>query len=155
MSNLTNERVEAARLGKNPTVVCRMPSGWVFLADMQYLHGYAVLTADPIVSSLNDLQPQKRAQYLCDMAVVGDALLEVTGAYRINYAIMGNTDPILHAHIIPRYADEPDKYRNNQPWAYPEKVKDGTPFDYEREKVFIAQLAQAIQKRMEIEEAIK
>jgi hypothetical protein len=27
------------------------------------------------------------------MAVTGDALLEFTGAYRINYAIMGNLGP--------------------------------------------------------------
>ena len=50
------------------------------------------------------------------MALVGDALLEVTGAYRINYAILGNTDPALHAHIVPRFLTEPDEYRKGPPW---------------------------------------
>jgi hypothetical protein len=42
----------------------------------------------------------------------------VTGAVRINYAIYGNQDRALHAHVIPRYADEPEALRTQQPWAY-------------------------------------
>ena len=42
------------------------------------------------------------------MATIGDALLEVTGAFRINYEILGNLEPALHAHIIPRYLNEPE-----------------------------------------------
>ena len=53
-----------------------------------------------------------------DMTKVGDALLKVCGALRINYAIYGNLEPALHAHIIPRYSDEPEDKRTSQPWAY-------------------------------------
>jgi diadenosine tetraphosphate (Ap4A) HIT family hydrolase len=52
------------------------------------------------------------------MAALGDAVLAVTGAIRINYAIFGNLDPALHAHVIPRYHDEPASLRTAQPWAY-------------------------------------
>jgi diadenosine tetraphosphate (Ap4A) HIT family hydrolase len=52
------------------------------------------------------------------MSRLGDALLKVTGAARINYAIFGNQEPALHAHVIPRYADEPEALRAAQPWAY-------------------------------------
>ena len=45
-------------------------------------------------------------------------MLKLTGAARINYAILGNQEPALHAHVIPRYADEPDKLRTSHPWAY-------------------------------------
>lgn len=31
------------------------------------------------------------------MILVGDAIMEVTGAFRMNYAVMGNTVPYLHA----------------------------------------------------------
>jgi diadenosine tetraphosphate (Ap4A) HIT family hydrolase len=71
----------------------------------------------------------------------------VTGAYRINYAIAGNLDPYLHAHIIPRYLDEPDRYRKGNPWSYPQEVMDATLFDPERDKELMQQLAKAIQKR--------
>jgi diadenosine tetraphosphate (Ap4A) HIT family hydrolase len=148
MTTTIAQRVASARAGANPTVICRVPSGWVVLCDMQYLRGYCILLPDPVVESLNTLDRSQRAQYLCDMALVGDALLEVTGAYRINYAVFGNTDPALHAHIVPRYTVEPEEYRKGPPWSYPKKVVDVTMFDYERDKALIQQLAQAIQKRL-------
>lgn len=142
------ERIENAQAGTNPTVICRVPSGWVVLCDMQYLRGYCILLADPIVASLNDLSQELRAQYMLDMALVGDALLEITDAYRINYAIMGNSDPYLHAHIVPRYASEPKEFLHNLPWAYPKSVMDGTPFDYERDEELINQLKGTIRARL-------
>ncbi|HSQ16694.1 MAG TPA: hypothetical protein VLM83_03260 [Anaerolineales bacterium] len=142
------ERIEAMRAGTNPTVICQVPSGWVVLCDMQYLWGYCILLADPIVSSLNDLNQEQRTQYLRDMALVGDTLLEVTGAHRINYAIMGNSDPYLHAHITPRFITEPVEYLHNHPWSYPKSVMNENTFDYEREKELIEKLRQAIQARL-------
>lgn len=142
------ERVENARQGTNPTVICRMPSGWVVLCDTQFLSGYCILLADPVVYSLNDLSQTKRAKYLHDMAIVGDALLEVTGAYRINYVIAGNTDPYLHAHIVPRYLSEPEEYRRGLPWSHPHSERDTVLFDVERDKPLMQRLSQAILKRL-------
>jgi diadenosine tetraphosphate (Ap4A) HIT family hydrolase len=51
------------------------------------------------------------------MTLIGDALLEVTGVFRINYGIMGNSDPCLHTHIVPRYLTEPEKFRQGLPWS--------------------------------------
>jgi diadenosine tetraphosphate (Ap4A) HIT family hydrolase len=82
------------------------------------------------------------------MVTVGDALLEVTGAYRINYVIAGNSDPFLHAHIVPRYLSEPDKIRRGGPWSYSKEIMDSNLFDYERDKDLIARLAEAIKKRL-------
>ena len=138
------ERVETARAGTNPTVICRVPSGWVVLCDMQFLPGYSILLPDPVVFSLNDLCHDRRSEYLCDMATVGDALLEVTGAYRINYAIAGNTDPYLHAHIVPRYMTEPEELRKGLPWSHPHSERDSILFDYERDKLLMQRLSQAI-----------
>ncbi len=141
------ERVDAARAGTNPTVIYHMPSGWVVLCDTQFLRGYSILLPDPLVSSLNELNAAKRVEYLCDMATVGDALMEVTGAYRINYAILGNSEPILHAHIVPRYQSEPEEYRKNVPWSHPDTEKNTILFDYERDKPLIDQLRMAIIRR--------
>jgi diadenosine tetraphosphate (Ap4A) HIT family hydrolase len=142
------QRVEAARAGTNPTLICDVPSGWVVLCDLQFLSGYSILLADPVVSSLNDLDRTQRSEFLCDMATVGDALMEVTGAYRINYAIAGNTDPFLHAHIVPRYLAEPDAFRKGLPWSYPQADIDSQKFNYERDEPLMAKLRQAIQKRL-------
>lgn len=143
-----SKQVEAARAGLEPALICQVPSGWVVLCGMQYLPGYCILLPDPVVPSLNDLTQQQRASYLCDMSVVGDALLEVTGAYRINYAIMGNSDQVLHSHIVPRYLTEPDQFRMNTPWSYPQGVMDTTLFDSDRDTDLMLKIKDAIRKRL-------
>jgi diadenosine tetraphosphate (Ap4A) HIT family hydrolase len=148
MSISIPERIAMAHAGNNPTVICRVPSGWAALCDMQFLRGYIIHLADPAVASLNDLSQDQRTIYLGDMAMIGDALLEVTGAYRINYAIAGNRDPYLHAHIVPRYLSEPDQFRKGLPWSYSREVMDSVPFNYQRDRELIEQLAKAIQKRL-------
>ena len=110
--------VAAAREGREPRVIARLYSGWALFGERQFLRGYALLLPDPVVPTLNALGSQERAVYLQDVARLGDALLKLTGAVRINYAILGNQEPALHTHVIPRYADEPDKLRNSHPWAY-------------------------------------
>jgi diadenosine tetraphosphate (Ap4A) HIT family hydrolase len=109
--------VAAARNG-DPRVITQLPSGWVMFGERQFVSGYALLLPDPVVPGINSLFGPKRAQFLLDMSLVGDALLAVTAAVRVNYAIFGNLEPALHAHIVPRYADEPPELRTQQPWVY-------------------------------------
>lgn len=142
------QRIETARNGTNPAVICPVPSGWVFLANMQYLRGYCILQADPIVESINSLSPKEREQFLRDMALIGDALLEVTNAYRINYATLGNTEPVLHSHIVPRYLDEPDEFRTQGPWSYPQEYMNSVVFHLERDREIMERICAAIQKRL-------
>jgi diadenosine tetraphosphate (Ap4A) HIT family hydrolase len=113
-----HEQVIAAREGRDPRVITRLYSGWVVFGQQQFLRGYSLLLPDPVVSSLNAFGAKERTQFLTDMARVGDALLKVTGAVRINYAIFGNIEPALHAHIVPRYLEEPEALRTAHPWGY-------------------------------------
>jgi len=94
-----------------------MISGWALLASRQVLPGYCLLLPDPVVPHLNALESPLRGQFMADMAQIGDALLAVTGGVRINYAIFGNAEPALHAHIFPRDSAEPAEMRTSQPWA--------------------------------------
>ncbi len=118
------QRLQACRNGSEPRLIVRLPSGFVVLHEFQYWPGYCLLLADPLVGRLNDLQDQSRVDFLKDMARVGDALLAATGAVRVNYSIYGNLDPFLHAHIVPRYADEDSQYRTMPPLAVPASVRD-------------------------------
>ena len=113
-----HRQVAAARAGREPRVIARLFSGWAVFGERQFLRGYALLLPDPVVPSLNALGAPERTLFLQDLARLGDAVLKVTGAERINYAILGNLEPALHAHVIPRYADEPAKLRTAHPWAY-------------------------------------
>jgi diadenosine tetraphosphate (Ap4A) HIT family hydrolase len=132
--SIIHDRVEAARRGENLTAICRVRSGWVVLGDRQFLAGYSLLLPDPVVPSLNDLAPDGRSQFLLDMTTIGDALLRATETIRINYAIYGNADPELHAHVFPRYGTEPDDYRVRPVWAYPREQRDSVPFDIVRDR---------------------
>ena len=103
--------MEAARRGELARVIKRMPSGWAVLGDPQILAGYCLLLPDPVVPHLNALTGDARRAFLDDMTRLGDAVLAVTGAERINYEILGNVEPALHAHVIPRYATETPERR--------------------------------------------
>ncbi|VVP94222.1 hypothetical protein PS918_03544 [Pseudomonas fluorescens] len=126
---LISQRVELARNGANDKVICRMASGWAVMGDVQFLPGYCLLLPDPVVPSLNDLDADARAIYLLDMARLGDAVLQATGALRMNYEILGNSEPELHCHIFPRYATEPEEKRKMPVWFYDWKT--ATPYTEE------------------------
>jgi diadenosine tetraphosphate (Ap4A) HIT family hydrolase len=109
--------VRRCRAADYAPLVIRLRSGWVVMGERQVFAGYCLLLPDPVVPHLNALDAPLRDEFLSDMARVGDALMAVTAAMRINYAIFGNVEPALHAHVFPRYADEPLKTRTAQPWA--------------------------------------
>jgi len=56
-------------------------------------------------------------QFMQDMSDCGDVLRDELGAIRINYAMFGNVEPALHAHLFPRRSDEPPAQLTAQPWA--------------------------------------
>jgi diadenosine tetraphosphate (Ap4A) HIT family hydrolase len=145
---LIHRRVREAQAGTNPTVVCRVSSGWAVLGDEQFLRGYSLLLPDPVVPDPNALGDEQRKTFLYEMTVVGDALQEVTGAYRINYCILGNTEPALHAHVQPRYLEEPLKYRVGPVWNYPKLQQRRRPFDPERDRELMEMLAAGIRRRL-------
>src|SRR5688572_3485653 len=95
-----------------------MPSGWAVLGDPQITPGYCLLLPDPVVPDLNALSGDARRQFLDDMARLGDAVLEETGADRINYEILGNVEPALHAHVIPRHGSENPELRKKPVWLH-------------------------------------
>ena len=149
MPNLIEQRVAEARMGENPTVLCQMPSGWAVIGNHQFIPGYCLLLADPVVPDLNSLTGAQRVQFLADMGIIGDALLEVTGAYRINYEILGNSEPALHAHIFPRYMHEHAEPRSVPVWlGYTQDEYYSRPFDLARDQNLMEEISSAIQRRL-------
>jgi diadenosine tetraphosphate (Ap4A) HIT family hydrolase len=148
MKTMIHECVEAASADANLKVITRVPFGWGVMGDVQYLPNYCLLLPDPVVPDLNSLDGEQSMQFLKDMAIIGDVLLEVTEAYRINYEIQGNTEPTLHAHIIPRYMSEPEELRKIPVWSYERKRMPLTKFDVERDKKLMQEIRNAIQRRL-------
>jgi len=113
-----HRRVNDARAGRDPAVLGRCASGWAVFGHQQFVQGYLLLLPDPVVPDLNALTPERRSQFLLDMSHLGDALMLSTSPVRINYAIFGNVEPALHAHVIPRYRTEPEGMRTAHPRTY-------------------------------------
>ena len=141
------DRVGSALQGENPTMVTRMNSGFVFLADFQFLPGWCILMAYPQVKDLNSLPAGKRVEFLTDMHILGEAIENVTSPVRMNYSILGNTDPILHAHVYPRYDWEPPERLPLSAWLYSRKEYWENPEQALSEKH--AELAQNIKTELE------
>ena len=118
ISTAIHRRVNDARAGRDPTVLGRTASGWAVFGHQQFVEGYLLLLPDPVVPDLNALAPADRTQFLLDMSRLGDALMRTRSPLRVNYAIFGNLEPALHAHVIPRYRDEPREMQTLHPWSY-------------------------------------
>ena len=147
MSTLIHERVALARAGTNPTVVGRMASGWAVLGDSQFLPGYSLLLPDPVVGSINELGQSERVRFLSDMVAIGDALLAITEAYRINYEIQGNSDRALHAHIFARYQSEEAERRSGPVWMYDAQLRSAKRFDATAHAALLGALAAWLAER--------
>jgi diadenosine tetraphosphate (Ap4A) HIT family hydrolase len=117
MSTAIHKLVDACRAG-DPRVIARMRSGWAVMGSPQVLRGYCLLLPDPVVPHLNALEPAARDRFMCDLGLLGEAAMQATQALRVNYAIFGNVEPALHAHVHPRYVSEPDSMRTANPWSY-------------------------------------
>ena len=127
MSTVIHRRVAACRAGAYDKAICRIRSGWVVLGEVQFLRGYSLVYPDPVVCHLNEMDAEARRTLLYEVSLVGDALLEITGALRINYEILGNLEPALHVHLFPRFESEPANLKTKPAWFY--DWEQAPPFD--------------------------
>ncbi len=118
MTTIIHKRVASCQQGTYPKAICKMRAGWAVLGDVQFLKGYSLLLPDPVVPHLNAMDSTHRQQFLEDMAHLGEAVMAVTDAVRINYEMLGNLEPALHAHVFPRFDTEPETLRTKPVWLY-------------------------------------
>jgi diadenosine tetraphosphate (Ap4A) HIT family hydrolase len=111
--------------GENPTVLARLGSSFAVIGDIQFLPGYCVLLSDdPTADRLGDLPRERRLGFLADMDLLGQAVHQVCARRdpefrRVNYAVLGNLDTFLHAHIHARYDWESPEYISGPVPCYP------------------------------------
>lgn len=146
------DRIGSALRGENPMVMARMRSGFAVIGDTQHLPGYSLLLCkDPGVDHLTDLDRARRAQFLADMALIGEAIVGVCaerGLRRVNYEVLGNSESWLHAHVHPRYEWEPAERRGWPVWCYPpaEREDPAHAYDERRHGELRAALARELER---------
>lgn len=111
-------RILSAISGTNPMLIKELKGGYAVFGDVQFLPGYCVLLPKKEVNSLNVLSLEEREQFLSDMSILGDAIIQSCTPIRVNYDILGNTDNFLHAHVFPRYEWESEERKKMPVWLY-------------------------------------
>jgi len=83
-----------------------------YLQKSANFKGYCVLVLKRHAVELDDLTSDERCALMEDIARVAHAIRAVCSPDKLNYEILGNIVPHVHAHIIPRYAGDPT-------WGWP------------------------------------
>jgi len=122
ISDWKQDPIQSSIRGENPTFLKRMNSGIVLFGYNQFLPGYCLLIAHPEVPSLNHLDMTKRTEFLLDMSILGDAIVNSLHPLRVNYSMYGNSAEFLHAHVFPRYEWEPEEHIKEPVWTYPKST---------------------------------
>jgi len=84
----------------------RTPTALVRLGRNQRARGYCVVIAARHVVEPFEQSPSERQGFFDAVAGTGEAVRVVCQPIKLNFELLGNTIPHLHAHLVPRYADD-------------------------------------------------
>ncbi len=100
------DRIREIREGRNALFVKELSTGFIVLGDFQFWRGYTLFLCKEHVTELHDLPRDLRLRYLDEMATVAQAVHRTFSPRKMNYELLGNSEPHLHWHLFPRYLDE-------------------------------------------------
>lgn len=134
---------------ERPYFVYEFDTSYVEIGKNQFWEGYCILFAKGDYNHLTDMPLPVREAYLMEMSILGEAMLEVLGAARINYNILGNSYPLVHAHLFPRYDWEDEDLRKTVVWRYDSSFfsDEAYRFDQDRHADLKERLTAAIDRR--------
>lgn len=105
---------EAHDAGAGPLVVASLEHTVAILGDNQGCAGWCVCLLREHVEHLDELDERVQREVFGEVARVARAIRRVFptsgaggGPPRINYECLGNVQPHVHWHVIPRHADDP------------------------------------------------
>ena len=113
--------IDRIKVGAFPDFLAELKSCYVILGDQQFYRGYCVLFAKLHATEFY-LMPADVARLLCDeMRLVAEAIAAVVKPWKMNYECLGNSEPHVHWHLLPRY--ETDEMRHGPVWLRPESER--------------------------------
>ncbi len=99
-------RITQIQEDTNPYFVAELQTGYVVLGDFQYFHGYTLFLCKQHVSELHYLEQSVKMHFLEEMSLVAQAVFECFTPLKLNYELLGNSEPHLHWHLFPRQSNE-------------------------------------------------
>jgi diadenosine tetraphosphate (Ap4A) HIT family hydrolase len=113
--------IDRIKAGAFPDFIAELKSCYVILGDQQFYRGYCVLFAKLHATELY-LMPADAARLLFDeMRLVAEAIAAVVQPWKMNYECLGNSEPHVHWHLLPRF--ETDEMRHGPIWMRPESER--------------------------------
>lgn len=100
--------------------ICRLACSTLGLYDDSRFPGRCILVLHEHIENLASLPKSLGYQFIDDIRLAEQALRAVTGAARVNWAVLGNVEPHLHVHLVPRVGDEP--FPDRSPWEHPDPI---------------------------------
>lgn len=85
------------------------------LYDDARFPGRCILRLNAHYDSLDELPSEVLMSFMRDVQTAMSAIKAATTAARVNVAILGNRDPHVHAHLIPRFPAE-EEFPDCSPW---------------------------------------
>ncbi len=109
-------------------VVARLQLSHLRLMRNQFVPGYAVLVCTHHAPEPYHLAPDDQVRFFQDLVRATRALDRVFAPAKMNINLLGNLVPHLHAHLLPRYYDDPAPGRPIDPGL---RVVTLTPDEYQ------------------------
>ena len=98
-------------------VVANLRLSRLYLSKNQFVRGYCSLVCTNHVREPYELSAEERALFFGDMMRAGQALERAFNSVKMNFQLLGNKVPHLHAHLVPRYYGDPAPSRPIDPGA--------------------------------------
>jgi diadenosine tetraphosphate (Ap4A) HIT family hydrolase len=115
--------------------VADLSMGRLRLAANQSLPGYCILLCHRHVREPYELASRERVRFFEDMMQAGQALERVYGADKLNFEILGNAVPHLHAHILPRHHGDPAPHQPYRHYEHPARRLEPEEYEAQAEKI--------------------
>lgn len=92
------------------------------LGENQGSRGWCMLVLREHAAHMDELSMEAQQAVFGEVARVARAMRRVLGPVRINYECLGNVQPHLHWHLVPRHTDDPTPKATVWGWT-PEQLR--------------------------------
>ena len=127
------DRIQLIKKNSNPYFVKELETGYVVLGDFQFFHGYSLFLCKQHVSELHFLEPIFKMKFLEEMSIVANAVYNWVNPLKLNYEMLGNSEPHLHWHFFPRHKDDFDP--TGPSWLVPKEIRYAAKYKLPEEKL--------------------
>ena len=111
--------IDQIKAGTFRDFIAELKASYVILGDQQFYRGYCILFAKIHATELY-LMPADAARTLFDeMRLCAEAIATIVKPWKMNYECLGNSEPHVHWHLLPRYEHESDELRQVPVWLRP------------------------------------